>query len=73
MNKIKANLKMIFLVFRYSPLFAIWGLLMIVVDVLGTLLDLQILEKTVDLVVEGSTFTEVFRFIIIVLLIKLLL
>lgn len=73
MNKIKANLKMIFLVFRYSPLFAIWGLLMIVVDVLGTLLDLQILEKTVDLVVEGSTFTEVFRFIIIVLLLKIIL
>ena len=43
MNKIKANLKLILLVFKYTPLFAIWGILMIVIDVLGTLLDLEIL------------------------------
>ena len=73
MSKLKANLKMIILVFKYTPLYAIWGLMMIVVDVLGTLLDLQILEKTVDLVVNGSTFTDVLKFIIVVVVLRIIL
>lgn len=73
MNKIKANLKMIIMVFKYSPLFAISALLMIIVDVLSTLIDLYILENTVDLIANGSTFKEVFLFIIVAISIKILL
>lgn len=73
MNKIKANLKLILLVFKYTPLFAIWGILMIVIDVLGTLLDLEILETTVELVTKGSKFNEVLKFIILIITIKIIL
>ena len=73
MNKIKANLKMIIMVFKYSPLFAISALLMIIIDVLSTLIDLYILENTVDLIANGSTFKEVFLFIIVAISIKILL
>ena len=73
MNKIKANLKLILLVFKYTPLFAIWGILMIVIDVLGTLLDLEILEKIIELVTKGSKFNEVLKFIILIITIKIVL
>lgn len=73
MSKIKANLKLILLVFRYTPLFAIWGVFMIIIDVLGTLLDLEILETIVDLVTKGSDFPEVLKFIIIIIAIRIVL
>ena len=42
MRKIKANIKMILMVFKYTPLFAIASIIIIAVDVLSTLVDLYI-------------------------------
>ncbi len=71
MRKIKANLKMMLMVFKYSPLFAISSIIIIVVDVLSTLVDLYILEEVVRLVEQGFDFNQVLKFIIIIITIKI--
>lgn len=73
MRKIKANLKMMLMVFKYSPLFAITSIIMIIVDALSTLVDLYILEEVVRLVELGFDYTKVLKFIIIIISIKIVL
>ena len=73
MRKIKANLKMMLMVFKYSPLFAVTSIILVVVDVLSTLVDIYILEEVVSLVTLGKTFSEVLGFIIVIISVKIVL
>ena len=73
MRKIKANIKMILMVFKYTPLFAIASIIIIAVDVLSTLVDLYILEEVISLITNGKTFMEILRFIVVIILVKILL
>lgn len=73
MRKIKANIKMILTVFKYTPLFAIASIIIIAVDVLSTLVDLYILEEVISLITNGKTFMEILRFIVVIILVKILL
>lgn len=65
MKRIKANLKMIFMVFKYSPVFAIMAIVMIGVDVFETLLSLYILEHVIELIENNNPFDKVLIFIIV--------
>ena len=73
MRKIKANLKMMLMVFKYSPLFAVTSIILVAVDVLSTLVDIYILEEVVSLVTLGKTFSEVLGFIIVIISVKIVL
>lgn len=73
MKKIKANLKMICLVFKFSTLYAICSVLMVGINVLSTLLDLFILERTVTLVEKAYDFESILLFIVVVIVLKILL
>ena len=73
MRKIKANLKMMLMVFKYSPLFAVTSVILVAVDVLSTLVDIYILEEVVSLVTLGKTFSEVLGFIIVIISVKIVL
>lgn len=65
MKRIKANLKMIFMVFKYSPMFAIMAIVMIAVDVFETLLGLYILEHVIELIENNNSFDKVLMFIVV--------
>lgn len=73
MKKIKANLKMICLVFKFSTLYAICSVLMVGINVVSTLLDLFILERTVTLVEKAYDFESILLFIIVVIILKIIL